>query len=156
MARRIVQDLIVSIQSSAGWKYPLARMLVAEDGAAAVFTVRGAAPAQYFDIPQTHAKISAIRGEIHTTTGATITYRRRGASCGWKLAKCNVKTPSLARLWPEEVTPIPATLTSAQPTPTPTPQEVRAWAKSNGVKVAAQGRIPRTVIDAYRAAHELI
>lgn len=32
------------------------------------------------------------------------------------------------------------------------PRAVRAWASSNGVEVSARGRIPASVIDAYKAA----
>ncbi|WFF07233.1 Lsr2 family protein [Micromonospora sp. WMMD1076] len=34
-----------------------------------------------------------------------------------------------------------------------TPKTVREWARKNGVEVPALGRIPRTVMDAYLAAH---
>ncbi len=33
------------------------------------------------------------------------------------------------------------------------PADVRAWAVANGHQVPARGRIPRTVQDAYKAAH---
>jgi hypothetical protein len=33
------------------------------------------------------------------------------------------------------------------------PAEVREWATANGHTVPARGRIPATVLDAYRAAH---
>lgn len=34
-----------------------------------------------------------------------------------------------------------------------TSQEIRAWAAENGVEVAANGKIPKRVVEAYEAAH---
>lgn len=45
---------------------------------------------------------------------------------------------------------------TAEPAPQhradPTPAEVRAWAKENGVEVAAKGAIPADVLERYKAA----
>ncbi len=42
----------------------------------------------------------------------------------------------------------PAAKTSA-----PTPDEVRAWARENGLKISGRGRISTKVLAAYEAAH---
>lgn len=47
--------------------------------------------------------------------------------------------------------------TPAQDDPAPVPDQVdtaavRAWAARHGIEVAARGRIPTTVLDAYREA----
>ncbi|WP_435585798.1 Lsr2 family DNA-binding protein [Micromonospora aurantiaca (nom. illeg.)] len=48
----------------------------------------------------------------------------------------------------------PATTpTATAPTAEVPPKTVREWARKNGVEVPALGRIPRTVMDAYLAAH---
>lgn len=94
--RNIVRDLIVTI-SGDGWQFKAARLLVDSDGHAAVFTVRGD-PDKTFDVADV-SKISQMNGRFVTTEGETVAYHRRGASCAWKLAKCNVKTPALVALW---------------------------------------------------------
>jgi len=39
---------------------------------------------------------------------------------------------------------------------TASPAAVRAWARANGYEVGDRGRLPATMIDAYRRAHEAV
>ena len=48
----------------------------------------------------------------------------------------------------------PATKKAAAPTSGPLAADVRAWARGAGVDCPANGRIPRTVREAYDAAHQ--
>jgi hypothetical protein len=43
---------------------------------------------------------------------------------------------------------------AAKATPQVSNVELRAWARGNGFTVSERGRLPRTVIAAYRAAHQ--
>lgn len=42
---------------------------------------------------------------------------------------------------------------SAKPSAPVTNGELRSWARQNGLSVSGRGRVPATVVSAYRAAH---
>lgn len=96
--RTITRDLIVSI-TGPGWNYSQARMLTDSNGNVALFAGRTVGPpVQTFtlasaNVPPTHGALDLA------DDGGRVQYRRRGASCSWKLAKCNCTTDTLAKQW---------------------------------------------------------
>jgi Lsr2 len=44
-------------------------------------------------------------------------------------------------------------ISTSRDTNRPDPSAVRAWAESQGIEVAARGRVPAEVIEKYQAAH---
>jgi hypothetical protein len=53
-----------------------------------------------------------------------------------------------------EIRPSKATGRRPATTDGPTPKEIRAWAAEQGIECPTRGRVPNTVTDAYRDAHE--
>lgn len=91
---QIKRDLVATIQGP-GWSYGMCRVLITTTGEAAVFIPPGEAPAQTFTVTA-----DTLQGGTGTTAdGGTVKFRRRGASCSYRLAKCNTPTATLAGRW---------------------------------------------------------
>jgi hypothetical protein len=84
-----VQHDIIAAVSGPGWKYGLSRILVV-DGQGAVFIAGSETPFAFFDL----VEATVSRGKGMSAEGE-ITWRRRGSSCQYKLAKCKVSTETL-------------------------------------------------------------
>lgn len=84
-----VQHDIIAAVSGPGWKYGLSRIIVV-DGQGAVFIAGSETPFAYFDL----VEATVSRGKGMSAEGE-ITWRRRGSSCQYKLAKCKVSTETL-------------------------------------------------------------
>ncbi len=89
----ISHDLIAAV-TGPGWKYGLSRILINEAGEGAVFIAGSHEPFVEF----TAGTVTASRGS-GTTDAGEITWRRRGSSCGYKLAKCKVSTATMELWW---------------------------------------------------------
>lgn len=89
----IKHDLIASVVGP-GWKYGLSRILIDEEDRGAVFVAGSQEPIAEFDV----TAFSTSRGTGVTHEGE-ITWRRRGSSCQYKLAKCKVSTATMQSWW---------------------------------------------------------
>lgn len=89
----VTHDLIAAV-SGPGWKYGLSRILIDDEGNGAVFIAGSETPFATFTVD--HAQTS--RGKGHNDEGE-ITWRRRGSSCQYKLAKCKVSTETMRTWW---------------------------------------------------------
>lgn len=94
----ITHDLIAAVQGP-GWKYGLSRILVDDQGNGAVFIAGSQEPFASF----TAGKIMTARGTGTLADGGEITWRRRGSSCQYKLAKCKVSTKTMSQWWTESL-----------------------------------------------------
>lgn len=90
---KIVRDLVATI-SGPGLNYQICRLLIDEDLNAAAFVPDSEAPVLTFKTAAT-----GVAGTGTLPDGSVLTYKQRGASCSYKLAKCNVKTLTLADRW---------------------------------------------------------
>lgn len=93
---KIISDVIASVRGP-GFNYPLARLLFEESGTVAVFAPPGKEPTHVFIADPGH--LPSIRGTGQMPEGGVVSWQRRGASCTFKLAKCNVKTTTLVSRW---------------------------------------------------------
>lgn len=89
----IKHDLIASVIGP-GWKYGISRILIDENDNGVVFVAGSEVPVAEFTVKT----FSTSRG-TGTTDGGEITWRRRGSSCQYKLAKCKVSTATMAVWW---------------------------------------------------------
>lgn len=89
----VKHDLIASVVGP-GWKYGLSRILIDENDRGAVFVAGSQEPIAEFDV----TAFSTSRG-TGTTSDGEVTWRRRGSSCQYKLAKCKVSTATMAVWW---------------------------------------------------------
>lgn len=96
MSRNITKDLIVKIKHPE-WTERRARLLISDDGTAAVFTVKGA-PKHVLPYKGFDARTGRLTLDDEDST--VVKFQRVGASCTWPLAKCQIA--SLASYWPEE------------------------------------------------------
>lgn len=94
----IVHDLIASVVGP-GWKYGISRILIDDKDNGAVFVAGSQEPVATFTL-QT---FSTSRGTGVTHEGE-ITWRRRGSSCQYKLAKCKVSTATMQSWWEDFLT----------------------------------------------------
>lgn len=94
---KITHDFIAAV-TGPGWKYGLSRILIEESGRGAVFIAGTDGVFAEFDV----VKAGTSRGE-GTIDGEPITWRRRGSSCQYKLAKCKVSTATMTQRWQEAV-----------------------------------------------------
>lgn len=95
MEHTITRDIIATV-TGPGWNYGIARILIDDQGNAAVFVppaVNG--PVQTFAVAQTLPS----RGTGLTEDGGQVTWRRRGSGCSFKLAKCHMTTSQLSPHW---------------------------------------------------------
>lgn len=93
----ITHDFIAAV-SGPGWKYGLARILINDVGDGVVF-VAANEPFAFFSVQNS----SVSRGSGFNSDG-DITWRRRGSSCQYKLAKCKVSTETMKSWWEKSLT----------------------------------------------------
>lgn len=89
----ITHDIIAAVQGP-GWKYGLSRILIDEEGNGAVFIAGSQEPFALF----TAGAVATSKG-TGTTEGGELSWRRRGSSCQYKLAKCKVSTETMSSWW---------------------------------------------------------
>ena len=89
----ITHDIIAAV-SGPGWKYGLSRILIDDAGNGAVFIAGSQKPFAEFQVTM----VNASRGTGQNSDGE-ITWRRRGSSCQYKLAKCRVNTATITEWW---------------------------------------------------------
>ncbi len=61
--------------------------------------------------------------------------------------------PFLAAARPAAARPVRQSRRSSSQTPAESPAQIREWARANGYEVNERGRIPASVVAAYRVAH---
>lgn len=93
----VTRDIIAAV-TGPGWKYGLSRILINDEGAGAVFIAGSQQPFTTFTVQNA----STSRGEGFNDDG-TITWRRRGSSCQYKLAKCKVSTETITQWWADSL-----------------------------------------------------
>lgn len=96
----VTHDLIAAV-SGPGWKYGLSRILINDEGVGVVFIAGSQEPFATFDV--TSVSTSRGAGVIAGTDGGEVTWRRRGSSCQYKLAKCKVSTETMTSWWTESL-----------------------------------------------------
>lgn len=89
----VTRDLIAAV-AGPGWKFGLSRILIDDAGNGAVFIAGSQEPHATFTV--TSVSTSKGRGE---TADGEVTWRRRGSSCQYKLAKCKVSTETMKSWW---------------------------------------------------------
>lgn len=89
----VTHDLIAAV-TGPGWKYGLSRILIDSEGNGAVFIAGSQIPFASFTV----SSVSTSRGTGTNESGG-ITWRRRGSSCQYKLAKCKVSTQTMTSWW---------------------------------------------------------
>lgn len=89
----VTHDLIAAVQGP-GWKYGLSRILIDGEGQGVVFIAGSQEPFAWFSV----TAVSTSRGAGMTADGE-VTWRRRGSSCQYKLAKCKVSTATIESWW---------------------------------------------------------
>ena len=94
----ITHDIIAAV-TGPGWKFGLSRILINEEGQGVVFIAGNDQPYAYFEVQNSNQS----RGEGFNDDG-TITWRRRGSSCQYKLAKCKVSTETMTQRWTNALT----------------------------------------------------
>lgn len=90
----VTHDLIAAV-TGPGWKFGLSRVLIDEDGNGVVFIVGSEEPFAEFTV----TSVASAKGVGELKDGQQITWRRRGSSCQYKLAKCKVYTETLTAWW---------------------------------------------------------
>ena len=89
----VTHDLIAAV-TGPGWKFGLSRILIDDEGNGAVFITGSEKPFTEF----TAVKVQTSRG-TGTNDEGEISWRRRGSSCQYKLAKCQVSTETMESWW---------------------------------------------------------
>lgn len=90
---KVTHDLIAAV-TGPGWKYGLSRLLINESGEGVVFIAGSNVPLAHFSA----VDVRPNRGRGESAEG-DITWRRRGSSCQYKLAKCKVSTATMTQWW---------------------------------------------------------
>lgn len=93
----ITHDLIAAV-TGPGWKFGLSRILINDEGEGVVFIAGSDTPYASFTVQNSNQS----RGEGFNDDG-TITWRRRGSSCQYKLAKCKVSTETMTQRWTDSL-----------------------------------------------------
>ena len=124
----VTHDIIAAVVAP-DWKYGLSRILVNSENRGVVFIVGSDAPLVEFTVTQ----LNTSRGSGTLDDGGRITWRRRGSSCQYKLAKCKINTATMTERW-----------TAAQPEPEPEPEKPK------------RTRRTKAQIEADRAAEDLL
>lgn len=93
----VTHDIIAAV-SGPGWKYGLSRILINDEGVGVVFIAGSDEPLASFTVQN----VSTSRGTGFNDDGE-ITWRRRGSSCQYKLAKCKVSTETMKSRWVESL-----------------------------------------------------
>lgn len=175
----ITHDLIAAV-TGPGWKFGLSRILINDQDEGVVFIAGSKVPHAYFTVDE----VKASRGN-GTSEEGQISWRRRGSSCQYKLAKCKVATTTLEEWWvdslsdyveppadpePEaeaqvEEEPEPEPEVEAEPVPTGSAAKVMSWVGDDPqraqsaleVEQAGQQRIGLTAdLEKVLAAEELL
>lgn len=89
----VTHDLIAAV-TGPGWKYGLSRILIDDEGRGVVFIAGSQKPFAHFTVKN----VSTSRGAGFNEDG-DISWRRRGSSCQYKLAKCKVSTETMTTWW---------------------------------------------------------
>ncbi len=89
----VTHDLIAAV-SGPGWKFGLSRILIDSEDNGVVFIAGSQEPFATFTV----TKVMTSRG-TGTNDDGEITWRRRGSSCQYKLAKCKVSTATMTSRW---------------------------------------------------------
>lgn len=89
---KIVRDIVATVTGAAS--YQICRLLIDEEHNAAVFIPDQDSPVLTFK-----ANSASVVGSGTLPDGSVVGYKQRGASCSYKLAKCNVKSMTLATRW---------------------------------------------------------
>jgi len=89
----ITHDIIAAVVGPR-WKFGLSRILIDSEGNGAVFVAGSEKPHATF----TATTVQTSRGVGRNNDGE-ITWRRRGSSCQYKLAKCRVTTETMTSWW---------------------------------------------------------
>lgn len=89
----VTHDLIAAV-SGPGWKFGLSRILIDSEGNGVVFVAGSQTPYATFTVDS----VMTSKGKGHTDEGE-VTWRRRGSSCQYKLAKCKVNTATMTSWW---------------------------------------------------------
>lgn len=92
----ITNDIIAAV-SGPGWKYGLSRILINADNVGVVFIAGSEKPLTEFEV--TSISTSRGTGVIEGADGGEVTWRRRGSSCQYKLAKCKINTATMTEMW---------------------------------------------------------
>lgn len=100
---KVTHDIIAAV-SGPGWKFGLSRILVNEDNEGVVFVAGSELPHASFKVET----ISTSKGKGVTADGGELSWRRRGSSCQYKLAKCKINTSTMTEWWEASLTPEPA------------------------------------------------
>jgi hypothetical protein len=100
----VTHDLIAAV-TGPGWKFGLSRILINDEGEGVVFIAGSQEPFASFTVlnSSTSRGGGASRGSGVSGTG-DITWRRRGSSCQYKLAKCKVSTETMTSWWDASLT----------------------------------------------------
>jgi len=109
----VTHDLIAAV-TGPGWKFGLSRILINDENVGVVFIAGSEEPYAYFTVQN----ISTSRGTGNTEDGA-ITWRRRGSSCQYKLAKCKINTETLTGWWEAALEPEPEPVVETVELPEP-------------------------------------
>lgn len=107
----VTHDLIAAV-TGPGWKYGLSRILLNDEGEGVVFIAGQTEPLAAFAVED----VRQSRGSGSNEDG-TITWRRRGSSCQYKLAKCKVSTEQMTQRWLDSLEPAPEPETVELPDP---------------------------------------
>lgn len=94
----ITHDIIAAV-TGPSWKFGLSRILINDEGQGVVFIAGNDQPYAYFEVQNSNQS----KGEGFNDDG-TITWRRRGSSCQYKLAKCKVSTATMTERWVNALT----------------------------------------------------
>ena len=89
----VTHDLIAAV-TGPGWKFGLSRILIDDENNGVVFIAGSETPFATFTVSST----TTSRGTGSNADGE-ITWRRRGSSCQYKLAKCKVNTATMTSWW---------------------------------------------------------
>ena len=93
----VTHDLIAAV-AGPGWKFGLSRILLNDQGLGVVFIAGSEEPYASFVVKNS----STSRGTGVMEEGE-VTWRRRGSSCQYKLAKCKVSTETMTSWWDESL-----------------------------------------------------
>jgi hypothetical protein len=110
----VTHDLIAAV-TGPGWKFGLSRILLDDEGNGVVFVAGSEEPYASFTVKNS----STSRG-AGTNEDGEITWRRRGSSCQYKLAKCKVSTEQMTQRWVDALEPA----APAEPEKTESPDAV--------------------------------
>jgi hypothetical protein len=97
----VTHDIIAAV-TGPGWKFGLSRILINDQGLGVVFIAGSEEPYASFAVQN----VSTGRGAGVTEDG-NITWRRRGSSCQYKLAKCKISTETMTQRWEDWTEPHP-------------------------------------------------